>query len=113
MALPLKPPVERRLLVHGIAELQAGDLLGEQVLDVGGIDLGNVLGRDDAGDDGSVLEGLGGAGAGDDHLVEAGEVLLQADVELLARLLLATQGDDLGHVADIGELHLDLCGGRD
>ena len=58
--------VERRLLTHGKAELQTGNLLYQQVLDVGGVGHLDVVERDEPGDDGRVLQCLWQIGGRDD-----------------------------------------------
>ena len=62
--------VEVGLLVHGVGELYAGEFLLKQVLHVGGVELGYVLGAYHAGLYGGVFKELWGACACHHHLVE-------------------------------------------
>ena len=62
--------VHVRLLVHGIGEFHTRQDVLQQVLQVGGIGLGNLRSRDDFGQYGRVEQQFGRARPGDDHGVE-------------------------------------------
>ena len=62
--------VEVRLLVHGIRELHAGKFLLQEVLHVGGVEPGNLLGADHACLYGRVLQKFRRARARHHHLAE-------------------------------------------
>ena len=64
------------LLVHRIREFHARQLLLKQILHIGGIELGDILGADYSGLDRCILQELRGAGARNHHL---GEVKLATD----------------------------------
>ena len=68
--------VEMGLLIHGIRELHARQLLLKQILHIGGIEPGDILGADHSGLDRCILQELRGAGARNHHL---GEVKLATD----------------------------------
>ena len=66
--------VHRDLLVHGVGELHAGQLRLQEVLNVGGVGLENLLARDDARLYGRLLKQSGRARARHHDGVERGDV---------------------------------------
>ena len=82
-------------------ELQAGQLILEQRLEVLRVELLDLLGRDDAGHDGLILEHALRSRAGDDHFGEA--VLGLVECHLEGGLLFGRHLDDLLLITGAGE----------